>query len=435
MALQLPSDRLNPALGDAGLEVMNFLNQVSMRYPQAISFAPGRPPERLFGLADSLPSIERFFAEGDRSLLHLPEQHGIDSLGQYGRTNGIIGAPLARLLEHDENVVVSPQDIVVTAGAQEALCLCLNVLCGSRGDVALTIEPSYIGFFGAARMMGIEVVGVPCGDAGVDIGALGRTVHALAEGGKHARVLYLNTDYANPTGLSLPLPARRALLQAAAEHDLLLIEDAAYNYFCYDGAPAPALKALPGGDRVVYIGSFAKSVFPGARVGFAVADQVVTRAGCPAARLADEMSKVKSLLTVNTSPLMQALVGGVLLANDYSLREYVRPRVRAMQRSRDAMLEALEDSIPRNAGGQRCVTWNRPSGGFFLSLNMPRPILSEDLLTCARDFGVTWTPMSFFHIDPAPSAQIRLSFSYVAPEVVREGIGRLAAWMRSAAFF
>ena len=243
-------------------------------------------------------------------------------------------------------------------------------------------------------------------------------------------MLYICSDHANPTGLTLSTSVRRSLLQAAHDLDLLLLEDGAYNYFCYDGAPLSPLKSLDGGERVVYIGSFAKSVFPGLRVGFIAADQNIVAPGGRRSTLAEEMSKAKSLLTVNTPPLMQALVGGLLLAHDCSLREFVEPRVQAIRASRDAMLAALETSVPRRADGSRAISWNRPSGGFFLTVTMSRPVGNDDLLACAERYGVTWTPMSYFHLEASDSCQIRLSFSYVTPEEARTGIARLAQWMR-----
>jgi (S)-3,5-dihydroxyphenylglycine transaminase len=427
-ALQIPAQRLRAALANPRLEVMNFLNQVAMRFPEALSFAPGRPPEPLFGLAGTLPFIEEFMRHGDLRGLHQPLRHGLDALGQYGRTNGIIGGLIADLLARDEGICVAAEDIVVTVGAQEAMCLCLSVLCGNPGDVALSIEPAYIGWSGAAQVLGIETAGVPAGEHGVDLPALERVVAQLARQGKTARLLYWSSDYANPTGLTLPLAQRRQLLEAAERLDLLLVEDSAYNYFCYDDQPLPPLKSLPGGERVLFIGSFAKTVYPGLRVGFIAAGQTVGRAG-QATRLADEISKAKSLLTVNTSPLMQALVGGLLLAHGGSLRQFVQPRVQALRANRDAMLAALQASFPRDDAAGEGISWNRPAGGFFLTLTLPRAVAQEDLLDCARDHAVTWTPMAYFEFGQQVSHQIRLSFSYLTPPEIEAGIGRLARWV------
>lgn len=424
--LHLPAEQLNAALAEPKVEVMNFLNQVALRFPQAISFAPGRPPETCFDVAAALPCIGSFLRAGDTKQLHRADHYGIDALGQYGRTNGVIGALIARLLRNDEQIEVEPEDIVVTVGAQEAMCLCLNVLCGNPGDVALTIEPAYIGFSAAARILGVEVVGVPAGGVGIDFEALQATVHDLAGRGKRARLLYLSSDHANPTGITLPAGARARLLQAAQELDLLIVEDAAYNYFCYDGEPLPALKAMAGSERVIFLGSFSKSIFPGVRLGFIAAGQRVRLADGSLVRLADEISKAKSLFTVNTSPLMQALVGGLLIEHDCSLREYVRPRVQRLKANRDTMLAALASHLPWPSP----ISWNRPAGGFFLTLTLPHSVGNEDLLACAGDHGVTWTPMAYFDLGSMPSNQIRLSFSYVTPLEIADGVERLAAWLR-----
>jgi (S)-3,5-dihydroxyphenylglycine transaminase len=428
--LSLPADRLNTALSNPKLEVMNFLNEVAMRFPQAISFAPGRPPERFFDVARTLPLIDEFMRDGDLSALHRPDIHGLDALGQYGRTNGIIGSLIAKLLATDEDIHVRAQDIVITVGAQEAMCLCLRTLCGNPGDVALTIDPAYIGFSGAAQTLGVEVVGVPCGQDGIDLNALKRIAAALELHGKSARVLYLSSSYANPTGSTLSVSTRRRLLELARELNLLLLEDSAYSYFCYDDVPLPSLKSMAGGERVLYLGSFAKTLAPGLRLGFIVADQEVDHGAGRTTRLADEISKAKSLLTVNTSAVLQALAGGLLLSQDCSLRSFVAPRVRALKGNRDAMLAALDTFFPKEERWCRGISWNRPAGGFFLTITLPGPVGEHDLLRCAGEHAVTWTPMSSFLLGSAPSAQIRLSFSYVTAPEIHEGIRRLASWAR-----
>lgn len=425
-ALRLPLSSLNAALADPKLQTMNFLNEVAMQFPQAISFAPGRPLEDEFDVAKSLSYIN-IFVEHDSFRRSVRTANAFNALGQYGRTNGVIGDLIAQLLRNDESIDVTGSDIVVTVGAQEGMLLCLNTLCSNPGDVALTVEPAYIGLSGAARLLGIPIVGVRSGADGVDLASLERAVTALASEGRRARLLYISSDFANPTGLTLPLQRRRQLLELAERLDFLVLEDCAYNYFNYDGPRLPALKSLPGGSRVIYLGSFSKTLYPGLRLGFIAADQKVVEDSSETT-LADVLSAAKSLVTVNTSPVLQAVVGGTLIANNCSLLKHVQPRVAALRHNRDAMAEALERHLgsARSAG---LIDWNSPSGGFFLSLTLPRPVASADLLECARDYGVTWTPMAFFHVAESPSRQIRLSFSYVNEEQIDEGVRRIAKWL------
>lgn len=428
--MHIKHDQLNASLADPRVEVMNFLNEVALRYPQAISFAPGRPLESFFDVRDSLRYLDDFVA-------HETLTQGIDTdrcyarLGQYGRTNGVIGPAIARLLHNDEAMIVQPEDIVVTVGSQEAMCLCLAVLCGRPQDVALVVDPAYIGFSGAARVLGIPLAPVPSNETGIDLGALERIADDLKAQGKQPRLLYLSPDHANPTGTTMPASVRGHLLDLTRRLDILVLEDHAYSYFSYDDERIAPLKAQPGAEHVLYMGSFSKSIYPGLRLGFLVADQRVGGEAGRSTRLADEISKVKSLLTVNTSPLNQAIAAGLLVRNDFSLESFVAPRRAALKRNRDALLAALGRHFPSTERWCRDIRWNRPSGGFFATLTVPFEVTDDDLVISASRYGVTWTPMSYFCTDAAPRAEIRLSFSYVDVPQIDEGVARLATMLQA----
>lgn len=426
----LPGKQLNLALADPKVEVMNFLNEVAQRYPDAISFAPGRPLEELFDVADSIRHVEGYVAHQLQGRPAGPRS-GYAALGQYGRTNGVIGGLIAELLKNDDGIELAANDIVVTVGAQEGMCLCLVALVGNPDDVLLVVDPAYIGISGAARLLGIEVAAVPADGGGVDLAALERIVSDLGARGKNPRLLYLSPDFANPTGITTPPARRAALLELTRRLGLVVLEDHAYNYFHFDGEPQAApLKAMPGSEHVIYLGSFAKSIYPGLRLGFVAAGQQVELAPGKTASLADEISKIKSLLTVNTSPIIQAIVGGLLLHHGCSLKAYVEPRRRVLQENRDAMLAALEASFPQGEAWAKGICWNRPSGGFFLSLKVPFDVTDADLQTSAERYGTLWTPMSYFFVDAGNADEIRLSFSYVTPAQIQTGIAALARFIQ-----
>jgi (S)-3,5-dihydroxyphenylglycine transaminase len=206
-----------------------------------------------------------------------------------------------------------------------------------------------------------------------------------------------------------------------------LIEDNPYGMFNYGKEKLPTLKALDKEATVIYIGSFSKTIFPGLRLGYLVADQQVEHGRDV---LAKELSKVKSLITVNTSTLLQAMVGGILLQNNLSLQDFVRPKVAALRRNRDVMLECLAKQFRDCSGG---VQWNSPDGGFFLTMKLPFPFGPEELEECARDYGVIVCPMQFFSLGQGRECQIRLAFSYVDEEQIHEGIGRLARFIHARA--
>jgi len=411
---------------DPLLEVMNFLNEVVLRYPEAVSFAPGRPAEIHFDVAASLTKVERFVTHRAAATGSSAAAVYAD-LGQYNRTNGIINDLLARHLEVDLGIHAAPDAIVVTSGCQEGMAILLAGLFDPARDVLLVSDPTYIGITGLARILGVPVVAVPSGPQGLEASAVAAAFATVEQSGRRVRAIYDIPDFNNPMGTRLPLAARHALLELAHQRQALVFEDDPYGMFAYDGEPLPRLKALDGNGVVIYMGSFSKTIFPGLRLGYLVADQKVALAGGRRTLLAEELSKVKSLTTVNTPPLLQAVAGGILLDHQGSLASPMRERLPFYRRNRDVMLERLAAELSGVA------TWNRPQGGFFLAVDLPFAFDEDCLEVCARDYGVICCPMTFFSLRPGRERQIRLSFSYVTPGQIEEGIARLARFVRQRA--
>jgi (S)-3,5-dihydroxyphenylglycine transaminase len=430
----LPHLALKGCFGDESLNVMNFLNEVVLRFPQAVSFAPGRPSEQHFDVQGSLGSIARFVAYR-AAATGWNEAAVYADLGQYNRTNGIIPELVARQLALDEGIHAAPDSIVVTAGAQEGMVVLLLGLFDPATDTLLSSDPAYIGITGLARIVGIPVHPIPSGPDGLAPEAVGAAIGEVRRQGRVPRALYDVPDFNNPLGTRMPLPARRALLDLVHREGLLLFEDNPYGSFAYDGAPLPTLKALDERGDVVYLGSYSKTLYPGLRIGYLVADQEVRGPDGALTPLAYELSKVKSLTTVTTPPLLQAIVGGEILAHGGSLAPLMAEKLPAYRERRDRMLAALERELGE-AGEALGVRWNRPQGGFFLTLSLPFDFTEERLTACARDYGVVVCPMSFFSIlgrDGGRNREIRLSFSYVTPEEIDTGIARLARFVRATA--
>ena len=235
-------------------------------------------------------------------------------------------------------------------------------------------------------------------------------------------------DHSNPSGNTLSLEARRALLEVAARRDILLIEDSPYRLVSA-GERLPTLKTLDHDRRVVHIGSYAKSAFPGARLGYIVADQVIADHDGRTGLLAAELAKIKSMVTVNTPTLSQAAVAGLLLACDSRLSEANAEAAAYYQQNLNALLKALDQHFPPNARAASRIGWNAPTGGFFLRLQVPFRADEAALTRSARDFGVLWTPMSYFHPEGGGEREIRLAFSALTPPRIREAVARLARFI------
>lgn len=420
---------VNPALFDPQLAVMNFLNEVKLRYPDAISFSAGRPAEAFFDVPAALAAVTPFVA-------HEAQSRQVDAaqvwreLGQYGRTNGILGPYLARHLAVDENIHVKPEHIVVTNGCQEAMALALIALLRGPDDVLLCADPTYIGITGLAALLGIRVAPVRCGEQGLDLDDLVAVTLRLRREGKQPRAVYVIPDYNNPLGCDMPLEQRQALLDHAADLDLRVIEDNPYGMFCYDGTPLPTLKSCDRDGRVLYLGTFSKTLFPSLRIGYLVSDAVVIGDDGKRELFTGALSKIKSLTSVNTSALNQAMVGGLLLQHHFSLREQVGPARDFYRTNRDTMLRALSRALPTGDPLRRRVTWSQPKGGFFMTLTLPHACNESWLQGCAAEAGVIVVPMRYFSLAPGRENQIRLSFCSNTPDEIERGIAALVQYIR-----
>jgi len=157
--VELAREALHTSVTDPVAASMNFLNEVAGRFPDAMSLAAGRPFDGFYEVED----VERYLNVyiGHLRSRGFSEAQVRQSLLQYGRTNGQLGTLIARMLEIDENIVVPAESIMVTSGCQEAMLIVLRGLCAGPDDVVLAAEPCYVGFTGAARVLGITVVPVP----------------------------------------------------------------------------------------------------------------------------------------------------------------------------------------------------------------------------------------------------------------------------------
>jgi (S)-3,5-dihydroxyphenylglycine transaminase len=421
---------LHGSLADPLLDTMTFLNEVTARYPQAVSFAPGRPYDGLFDPARIAGYLDAYTSYLKRTG-HTDDQVRA-ALYQYGRTKGQIHHLIAETVANDEGIRVSPEAVVVTVGAQEGMFLVLRALFAGPRDVLLASSPCYIGITGAARLLDIEVVPVPEGPAGPDP----RTVRAVARqviaAGKRPRALYVVPDFANPSGASMTVSARSELLDVVAREGFLVIEDNPYGFFTRELEPRPTLKSLDREGDVVYLGSFAKTAFPGARLGYVLADQEVMNAA-RRGLLADELAKIKSMITVNTPSVSQAVIGGMLVQAGCRLRAANEAAIAFYRASLNTVLAELKRHFPAERRAELGIRWNSPEGGFFTVITVPFAADEAALERSARQHGVLWTPMDAFFLDGSGRHQLRISSSYLSAGEIPAGIERLADFITAEA--
>lgn len=361
------------------------------RRPEVISFAGGLPAPETF----DVPGLARAFAQvtSERAVF------------QYGMTEGdpqlraLLAARLAT-----RGVPATADDLLVTAGSQQALTLVATALL-DPGDVVLVEQPTYLAALQVFQLAGARLVAVPGDGDGPDPAAVEQ---AAREHG--AKVLHVIPTFQNPTGRTIPVARRRALLDVAARCGLWLVEDDPYSELRFAGELVPPLGALPGADeRVIVLGSLSKVLAPGLRIGYLR----------PPAMLRAPLAVAKQAADLHTPTITQAAAARWLADADV---EAHLASVRALYgERRDAMLAALAEHLPPG------TTWTEPEGGMFTWITLPPGWDASALLPRALEADVAFVPgVPFYPGEPDPRT-LRLSFSEPTPDRIAEGIRRLAS--------
>jgi 2-aminoadipate transaminase len=360
-----------------------------------ISFVMSRPSRDLFPLDD--------FRASCASVL---SRHDLADILQLGSPSGY--EPLRRLLLDEarrQRLAQPGDDLLITNGCQQALDLIGRVLVRPGDTVALE-DPVYPGLKSLLSGMGAQLAGIPVGPEGVDLGILERVLR------ERPRFLVVTSNFQNPTGATLPLAARRALLDAARAAGVPIVENDAYGELRYTGQSLPPLKQLDESGGTILLRSFSKISFPGLRVGWALGPKA----------LIDRLRHAKEAADLHTDQLSQA----VLLEFVESGRlEAHRARVlRAGAERLAATLEGCREFLPAAA---RCT---RPEGGMNVWLRLPEPLDAAALLPRARKEGVAYLPGHYFTVSRPDPGALRLSFASLPPDQIRSGLavlGRLVA--------
>ncbi|MEU6034275.1 PLP-dependent aminotransferase family protein [Actinomadura sp. NPDC047616] len=305
-----------------------------------------------------------------------------------------------------EGIRANPDDVVVTVGAQQALDLIAKIFV-DPGDVVLAEAPSYVGALGTFATYQADVVHVPLDDGGLIPSALREALERLRREGRRVKFLYTVPTFQNPAGVTLTRARRVQILEICAEYDVLVIEDNPYGLLGFDGEPMRALRA-DDAERVIYLGSFSKTIASGLRLGWALAPHAV---------------RAKLVLAAESAVLCHSSLSQ-LAVREYLTTQPWREQIkdfRVMYRERrDAMLDALKTLMPKGC------TWTRPSGGFFVWLTVPEGLDTKAMAPRAIAERVAYVPGTGFYSNGDGRRHMRLSYCYPEPHRIREGVRRLA---------
>lgn len=368
--------------------------------PDVISFAGGLPAPEVF-------PIERFKEASEIVLTEMGER-----ALQYGTTEGY--QPLREMIARNAGkygIKISADNVLITSGSQQALDLMGRIFI-NRGDRVLVESPTYLGAIQAWNAYGVKYVTIPFDEHGMKTDELESKLRT------GIKFIYVLPNFQNPTGVTLSRERRKQLVELANAYGVPIFEDDPYGQLRYEGEHLPPVVVLDDEIRakefpiysgnVIYTSTFSKILAPGLRLAWVVAPVEVVK----------KLVQAKQGCDLNTSTFNQYLVYQV--ANDPWMKTHICKIRKTYKERRDVMLKALEDYMPEG------VQWTRPQGGLFLWVTLPECIDTQQIFPSAVEQKVAFVPGGSFHPKGGGHNTMRLNFSNSKPELIVEGIKRLA---------
>ncbi|MFZ5642032.1 MAG: PLP-dependent aminotransferase family protein [Bacillota bacterium] len=370
---------------------------VSVGYSaDTISFATGMPDPEFYPV-EILADLFRTHIES----LDKADFGYISTEGYYPLQNSI-----AKML-NESGIISKKEEIMVVSGSQQGLYLLSKALL-EPGDYVVTESPTFLGAIQAFQSAGAKILGIDTSGS-----------HFLSSLEDYIiryrpKLLYIMPTYQNPSGNVIQLKERQDLLNLAARHRLVIIEDDPYGNLYYGEVPPSSLKALDNYGGVVYLGTFSKILIPGLKVGYIAAPPQLIK------RIAFD----KQYIDLSSNNITQWLTYKYL--DEGYLGEHLTLLRREYKKRRDAMVRALRRFCGDN------VDFNIPDGGYYIWCRPREPVKVSKLLHEAAKAGVSFVPGDAFYAAAPPGTEFRLCFATHNEAVIAEGIKRLGKALSAA---
>lgn len=362
--------------------------------PDVISFAGGLPAPELFPLDDIKEAMASAFAK-----------YGSDCV-QYSLSRGI--NPLRELLAQRATTrgsVSKVDNILITAGGQQGIELVARAFI-DRGDYILTEYPTYVGALQAFNYYQARYVCVDMDNEGMIIDQVEEKLVKYKP-----KFIYTVSNFQNPTGITMSVPRRKALIDLAMKYNVPIIDDNPYSDVHFAGERLPTLKSL-GGDAVIAIRTFSKILAPGLRIGWLNGP----------ANIMNYLENVKQCTDLHTNTLCQYIIYEYVMSG--RLEPHISKLCADYKVKRDLMIKTIRETFPDG------IKWTEPDGGLFLWIELPKHMSAKDLLPKAIELKVAYVHGQPFHPDKQGLNTLRLNFSNSTHENIVEGIKRLARLFR-----
>lgn len=364
----------------------------------AITFSAGNPSPLSFPVEEFAEITADIFKNNATAALQYSVTEGypklIEQIGTRLKERFYVGADYDR--------------IIITTGGQQAIDLTAKALC-NEGDTVICENPSFIGALNAFRSYNLNLVGVDMEDDGISVEKL---ENALKEN-KNTKIIYLIPTFQNPTGITMPLKKRKAVLELAQKYNVFILEDDPYVELRFTGVPEPEIKSLDTDGHVIYCGSFSKILSPGMRIGYLCAHKDII----------DKATVLKQVADSHTNIFSQMLASSFM--EKYNLDAHIK-KIKDLYRSRcSLMLYCINQCFPD------CVKHTIPEGGMFIWATLPEGCDSADIAKKALEHKIAIVSGNTFLPNlNAKSNSFRMNFSTPSDEDIVEGIKRLGDMLK-----
>lgn len=357
-------------------------------------------PKGVIGFSSVVPDKSLFpLREFQNCTYRAIQKYGVDLL-EMGNTQGF-----QPFLDYVPNFLmkrgmrVKSDDLVVVSGIQQGLDLISRIFL-NPGDTVITEELTYRGALRIFDSKGVNVIGLPLDQDGMRVDML-ETILSR----HRIKLIYSIPTFQNPTGAVMSLDRRKHLLALASRYQIPVIEDQFANELRLEGEDIPSLYSLDENGNVIVVGSFSKILFHGIRLGWVIA---------PNKDFLAKLILAKKITDWQNNYLIQGAILEFCLEGYFD--KYLKRKLKILKERRDAMCRAAQDFFPDE------MICNKPKGGLFSWVDMPKTANAYELLMESKRKGVLFTPKRFFAVHPNVDNGMRLGYISHEPKTIVEGM-------------
>ncbi|MFO8051136.1 MAG: PLP-dependent aminotransferase family protein [Thermoplasmatota archaeon] len=366
--------------------------------PEVISFAGGLPNPLAFPVEKVQEIVSDILRDEPHRVL------------QYGSTEGVpdLREEISSRLKRKWNIDGDKDNILVTVGSQQGLDLLGRIFIGGRSTIIME-APTYLGALNAFNFYEPTVTSIPLDDDGLRIDILEDYLESMQKHSILLKFLYTVPTFHNPAGVCMNHSRRKKLIDLSHEYDFLIVEDDPYGELRYTGESLPPLASLDKEGRVLYLGTFSKTLVPGFRIAWTHGPK----------QIIDKMGIAKQAVDLCAPPFTQHI------AKEYLRRGYIDEHLKKIVdlygKKQRLMAKAMDEHMPKEY-----IRWPVPEGGMFLWATLNEGINTTEMFQDAIAENVAYVIGSAFHADGTGTNCMRLNFTHPDDDKIDVGIERLS---------